>query len=159
MKQTQSAGTRGLRRGDFSSLTEPWKKFFATDTAVRRFRVRPIQNKSAGNRSAGLKELKSANRGNRWRRRGERERERKNNATVRSSTKWRIVLDLSLRAKYLYVPAGVLDWRGSNSRSARLRLGEKRKEDYTVDAPEDGSGSGWVFVFSRRALITIIYNM
>lgn len=37
MKQTQSAGTRGLRRGTFSYGTV--KKVFATDTAVRCFRV------------------------------------------------------------------------------------------------------------------------
>jgi len=45
MKQTQSAGTRGLRRGTFSYGTV--KKVFATDTAVRCFRVRLSRDEQA----------------------------------------------------------------------------------------------------------------
>jgi len=45
MKQTQSAGTRGLRRGTFSYGTV--KKVFATDTAIRCFRVRLSRDEQA----------------------------------------------------------------------------------------------------------------
>lgn len=98
--------------GTFLLLRNREKSFFATDTDVRRFRVRPIRNKSAfGGRGETGRIDRSARRNISSPRIegivGEKggEKDGKNNTRLRSSTKWKIVLDLFLRAECLHGPA------------------------------------------------------